>query len=488
MAKPAAGARKRKRARKMPFSARSRKSSISARSVCTAVVLTLGLAAGTVPALAEGPGVGDPYYPNDGNSGYDVQHYQVGIAWDAAKRDFLTGDTTITGVAEEDLARFNLDLEGFAVQSVTVDGIPVRSFERQGKHELVITPAQQVENGSTFKVRVRYSGKPVGEGWYRLDGGGVAAYGEPHSATAWYPANDHPSDKATFGLTATVPSDWSVVGNGLPGQTTTANGKKTFRWNEDKPLATYLSMMAIDKFDIHESTLADGTPTIFAYGTGTQRLPESEEQFPDIVSFLSSKFGEYPFSSAGSVVISPQGSGHSTALETQGKSTYSGTFFDASAVHETTHQWFGDSVSIDDWRNACLNECIAQYANQLWEESKGANIDENYLETVKENLSKPEFWGTKLYDPGPGKELDPALYHKGLLMMHAMRKTVGDDAFFGTLREWASANQYANASFPEFEKLAQQISGKDLRGFFADWAHSEHIPADQYLYSGSLHE
>ncbi len=75
--------------------------------------------------------------------------------------------------------------------------------------------------GASFAVRVTYAGTPDAEGRHTLANGGANASGEPHSATSWYPSNDHPSDKATFALTATVPDRWTTIGNGLPGPTST---------------------------------------------------------------------------------------------------------------------------------------------------------------------------------------------------------------------------------------------------------------------------
>ncbi|WP_328868242.1 M1 family metallopeptidase [Streptomyces sp. NBC_00304] len=460
----------------------------------------VGILAGSVlltavPSAATtggGSGVGDPYFPDDGNPGYDVSHYDVRVAYDPARPGHLDGDTTVTATATDRLDRFHLDLEGFQVGSVTVDGVPVRSVTRSGAHELVITPAGLIAKGAKFAVRVRYSGKPVGESWHRLTNGGVSVTGEPHSATAWYPANDHPSDKATFRLSATVPDTWTVIGNGRPGPTTSpAKGRKTFRWYEDKPLATYLSTLAIDKFTVHTSKLADGTPVINAYSPGAVIDPESEALLPEIIGFLASKFGPYPFSSAGGIVINGEadaGGNGPLALETQSRPTYSGMMFDASMVHEYAHQWFGDSVSFSDWRDGCIAECVAQYANQLWEEKGGADLDTGfYAGMVEQSEQDPGFWNVKLYDPGQGKELDPALYDKGSMMMHALRRTIGDAAFFGTLRQWQKEHRYGNATWPQFEALAKKIPGRpDLTGFFDAWAHGTTVPERKYLYPGSL--
>ncbi|MFD7640694.1 M1 family metallopeptidase [Kitasatospora sp. NPDC059795] len=449
-----------------------------------AIATALGVALTALPASAA-TGLGDPYFPDDGNSGYDVGHYDVRIAYDPARTDHLDGDTTVTARATRALDRLSLDLKGFTVASVTVNGTPARSFSRSGAHKLNVVPAQRVARGAEFTVRVRYAGRPDAEGWHTLADGGANVAGEPHSATSWYPSNDHPSDKATFSLTATVPNGWTAIGNGLPGPTTTGNGTTTFRWNEDRPLATYLSTVAIDRFTVHRAQLPDGTPVITAYSPDATVDPAAEAEQQEILTFLASKFGPYPFSSAGAIIVGAhrdQGPGP-VDLETQSRPTYSGAFFDAAVVHENAHQWFGDSVSFTDWRDGCLAECFAQYANQLWEEHKGADLDTGfYASEIAANRDNPDYWSTKLYDPGAGKELAPALYFKGALMLHALRRTVGDDAFFTTLRRWTAEHAYGNASFPQFEALAAKVSGQDLTPFFTAWAHSTTRPADQYLF------
>ncbi|GAA2988517.1 M1 family metallopeptidase [Streptomyces lactacystinicus] len=467
----------------MPATPTTRRRTAAALATATA----LGVALTALPASAAG--LGDPYFPDDGDSGYDVGHYDVRIAYDPARTDHLDGDTTVTARAVRALDRFSLDLKGFTVASVTVNGTPARSFSRSGEHKLVVVPAQRVARGATFAVRVTYAGTPDAEGWHTLRNGGANVSGEPHSATSWYPSNDHPSDKATFALTATVPDGWTAIGNGLPGPTTTADGTTTFRWREDRPMATYLATVAVDRFTVHRTQLPDGKPVITAYSPDVPIDAATEAAQPDVLAFLASKFGPYPFSSAGAIVVGESenpGRG-AAALETQSRPTYIGALYDEGVVHESAHQWFGNSVSFTDWRDGCIAECFAQYANQLWEEHNGADLDKGfYPHVVAENKDNPSFWSTKLYDPGKGKELAPALYFKGSLMLHALRRTVGDDAFFATLRRWTADHAYGNASFPQFEALAARVSGKDLKGFFDAWAHGTTLPAEEYLYPGPL--
>ena len=101
------------------------------------------LAGTTVPAYAAptpgAPGAGDVYYPDYGNGGYDVSHYDIRLRYQP-KTDLLTGTTTILASATQDLSSFDLDFV-LDTKSVLVNNRPA-TFARQGDHELVIIPTQ----------------------------------------------------------------------------------------------------------------------------------------------------------------------------------------------------------------------------------------------------------------------------------------------------------------------------------------------------------
>lgn len=443
-------------------------------SALTTVAATFGASPGA-------DGVGDPYYPQDGNGGYRVAHYDIHLDYDPAKPNFLIGDARITAVATQDLNAFDLDLDGFTIGAVSVNGQPA-TFTRTGEHELVITPAQSINRSTPMDVRVAYSGTP-GFWWMTASAeGAVHAFGEPHSATSWYPVNDTPSNKASFTLTTTVPTGWNVVGNGEPLPPVTHGGKTTFVWKENHPIASYLTGVVIDKFQLQTSHLSDGKPVYNAYlpGGGDAAKP-SADRLPEVIDFLSSKFGPYPLSSAGGIYYPGDGGG---GFETQDRPVYPAglpaSHFTA-LVHENAHQWFGDSVSVTDWRDICLKECFATYAEWLWREAKdGADLDADYLKTVAQHKTDAAFWQNPLYDPGADSFYGGA-YTVGPLMLHALRRTVGDAVFFTTLQDFQCQHRYGNATWADFEQLAHQESGRDLTGFFHAWAHSRTVPADQYL-------
>ncbi|MFE3032423.1 hypothetical protein ACFXKY_12300 [Streptomyces canus] len=111
---------------------------------------------------------------------------------------------------------------------------------------------------------------------------------------------------------------------------------------------------------------------------------------------------------------------------------------------------------------------------------------DHYRATVQEHRGDPAFWSVPLYGPRPGRELDSALYARGPLMLHALRRTVGDPAFFDLLRTWSAKYRDGNAAWPEFQALVAELSHRDLRGFFSAWAHGTQIPRDRYLYPAGL--
>jgi aminopeptidase N len=437
------------------------------------------------------PGAGDPYYPTDGNGGYDALGYRVGVGFDPATGR-LDGDTTVVAMATQDLSRFHLDLRGFEVASVQVGGEPA-TFTREGAFELVVTPARPLPAGGTFETRVRYAGIPqaakAGElganGWQRSASGGAFVLGEPHSAAFWYPVNETPRDKATFHLTARVPEGWTVVSNGREEGTSSAGGWTTSVWNEPNPIASYLTTMAVDRFSLDRGTLPDGTPLLSAYAPGAESRRRVGERVPEVLDFLASRFGPYPQSAAGGVYL---GARIGYSLETQTRPTYTQGADLLTVVHENAHQWFGDSVSVSSWADICLNECLASYAQWLWAEAKeGHDLDQRYRAAVDRYRHQRSFWEPRLYDMGPGQEFT-GVYSKGVLAVHALRRRVGEEVFTRVLREWPALHRGGNAAWPEFEGFVAEAAGEDLRGFFGTWFRGTGIPAEADLYPGTLRE
>ncbi len=420
-------------------------------------------------------GAGDPYFPKYGNGGYDVAGYDLDLRYDP-KTGKLSGRATITATATQDLSSFDFDLAHLKASKITVEGVAATS--RVSKNELTVTPAAGIPNGRKFTVVVDYAGTPdqlenkaLGNGgWIRTSNGGIAL-GQPESASTWFPVNDHPSDKATFTLAMTVPDGLEAISNGVPGPRRTKDGWTTWRWAESSPMASYLATVVIGQYRITTST-HDGKPMITAVPESmpaTSGAAKSLARTGEITDYLATMFGPYPFDANGGVVVNDDRIGY--ALENQSRPVYGGTFFtddkpnEGVVAHEIAHQWFGDSVSISRWQDIWLNEGFATYAEWLWSEHSGEQTAQQQFDKTYAAFD----WNETPGDPGPSRIFGDAVYQRGGMTVHALRKAIGDDAFFRLLKTWTGEHRDGNADTAQFIALAEQVSGKDLDGFFAAW-------------------
>lgn len=220
-------------------------------------MLSLGLGTGTAPASDHtaqfspgAPGAGDPYFGTDGNGGYDVQHYFLDVKYVPAT-DRLTGVATINARATQNLSRFNLDLQGLTVRSVSVNG-RAADWSRTAD-ELTVKPRSGLPKAKSFTTVIRYDGVPQtlgdGSGFIHTDDG-ADVIGEPHVADTWYPVNDHPSDKAAYTFKVTVPAGLEAIANGILTGRRTSRGWTTWTWDAKEPMASYLATATIGQFDV----------------------------------------------------------------------------------------------------------------------------------------------------------------------------------------------------------------------------------------------
>jgi hypothetical protein len=231
------------------------------------VALTLGVPATAPPSVAAparaavaadrgfqpgAPGIGDPYFPRDGNGGYDVRHYALSLRYQPTTGR-LAGAATIRARATQNLSRFNLDLDGLRVRSVRVNSRPA-TWTRHGG-ELTIDPnGPGLRRGKPFRSVIRYDGRPrlfnqslSTGGFFHTDDGAMVA-GQPHAASAWFPADDHPSDKATYTFRVSAPKDLQVVANGVLTHRHTTGELRTWTWQARAPMASYLATIGIGHF------------------------------------------------------------------------------------------------------------------------------------------------------------------------------------------------------------------------------------------------
>ncbi len=428
-------------------------------------------------------GIGDPYYPTYGNSGYDVQSYHLKVSYEPSSGR-LTGSETVAAKATASLTKFDLDFHGMTVNSIDINGQKA-TFTRAAD-ELVITPATAIAKGSSFTAQIEYGGVPqsitdpaLGSTGFLKTSDGALVLGEPESATTWFPVNDHPRDKALYDIELTVPEGLSGLSNGVLTGKSTKDGLTTWHWLVDSPMAPYLATLVIGHYRVTEGT-CEGKPMI----TGVAASLPSDVIDPDlartceILDFLAQQFGPYPFDAYGGIVIDDDRIGF--ALECQTRPVYSGRFWRGSSntvvlAHELTHQWYGDSVSVDTWQQIWLNEGFATYGQWLWQEHIGGTPVQTEFDR-RYNDPANAIWSIAPGAPGRDNLFSASVYQRGGMTLVALRKEVGDDKFLQIMRTWAAQQKDGLGTTDKFIALAKQISGKDLDAFFTKWLFTKGRP------------
>jgi aminopeptidase N len=439
--------------------------------------------------------IGDPYFPGLGNGGYDVEHYALELDVDM-EGDALAATARIRARALHDLASFSFDLYGLEVERVRVNGQDAR-FERTppaplldgkpGKSaELVVHPAAPLAAGDVFTAEVLYGGSPgprpdpafaflpksTGTGWKRK-GPGLHVVSQCVGAATWFPCNDHPRDKASYSFRVTVAKPWTAAANGVLTEVIEDGDARTFVFEARDLMATYLATLNVAEFGALESEGPRGIPMrIYHPLDATAEDLAVFRRQGEVLEFLELVFGPYPFEAAGGVLQHEPAAG---ALECQTLPVYGRGVGLDTVLHELAHQWFGDSVSVDLWRDLWLNEAFATYAEWLWTENTEG--PEAYDELVRRSYAALRASRTgSPYDPGVAQMFSARVYQRGPFVLHGLRREVGDESFFRILKDWVDANKNANASTAAFVAYASKCAERDLTPFFDAWLFADVTP------------
>jgi len=467
---------------------------LAVMTACGVITPAPGVGPGSAPVVARpgGDSAGDPYFPQLGNTGYDAEHYAIELTYDPATGS-INALVEITAVATEYLSSYNLDLSGLTVTSVTVDGLPTRYVRTPNQPsglgplgELTIRPEVPIGIGRRFLTVIGYHGVPQAltntappgqPGWNRTASGGAYVVSEPDGASTWFPVNDHPTDKATYVLRITAPPQLSVAANGTLVETKTQPNAKTWIWELDDPMASYLATVVIgDLVPIDGAPAPDGTPV--RHYAPSRLAPEARAAFArtgEMIGVLANTFGPYPFDSYGAVVVDRE---LGFALETQTLSVFGRDLvagdgrYEHIVLHELAHQWFGNHLSLTRWEDIWLNEGFATYSEVIWSQATDPSFD-------------ADAWARQVIARGYGRPGDPGrddlfagrVYFRGALTLHALRRELGDPAFFTVMRTWIERHGQSDATTAQFIDVAERVAGYSLDQFFQAWLYAPTAPA-----------
>jgi len=263
-------------------------------------------------------------------------------------------------------------------------------------------------------------------------------------------------------------------------------------------MAPYLATATIGQFDLRAYRTPDGLRMYDAVDPDLYQDPvdPSDPASPtygeiadgslarqgEIIDFLASQFGPYPFTTGGGIVDDAENLFF--ALEVQTRSIYPKGFFtdpingDFVVVHENAHQWYGDSVALAEWKHMWLNEGFATYAEWLWGEREGLGSTQEVFDFFYDLFPEGDpFWDVVIGDPGIPNLFNGAVYIRGAMTLQTLRNQVGDRDFFRILRAWATRRAGGNGTTGQFVALAERISGQQLDELFDAWLFTPGKPA-----------
>ena len=458
------------------------------RLLTSMLLASLGMSAAlTLPALPPPTGLppgfslplggGDSIYPALGSAAIDVTHYDLSLMSDPAS-ETLSGRAVLTLTAKQTLTQLSLDFAGPTTSEVLLDGQPAR-FVQAGEKLLILLPAA-VPAGTPLSVSVTYHGTPARPldpdlglrlGWITADDASYTL-AEPDAAHSYFPCNDLPADGASYTLHLNVPEGYQAVASGVQTGERREGTRHLYDFELPQPIPTYALGIQVGRLELVTRPAAGKTALRDAFPLdlpATLRAPF--ERTPQMLSALEHWFGPYPFAVYG---VGVTRDARLPALETATFSTFPARVQpEVVAVHELSHQWFGDSLRLGDWSDVWLNEGFATYAEALWAESLGqssAPLLKRWYDALARQPSRP------LPATTSAQLFDASSYLRGALTLHALRLHLGDDAFRTLLHSYAARFAGQSVRTADFVALVGELSGDAALAVIRPWLFQAALP------------
>lgn len=440
----------------------------------------------------------------------DLTHLQVDIDVDYAARAFKGTTVNTLSPLRNGLKEIVLHAgAALQIKSLKVDG-RTANFVRSGT-ELHIT-VDGLTKGKPFKVTIEYSAANSkgtgfgsgGGGWHwilpengRPDHVGFWTQGESAYNCEWAPTWDYPNDLATSEVRCTVQADWDVLGNGeLVSNTLSADKtRRTFDWKMTQPHATYLLSLYGGPFAIKKDTWNGVDLWYVVPKSDAAVIDDSFGNTKDMMAFFSGVLGvKYPWNKYAQSAMYDFGGGMENVTSTilgQGSLTEKrdGYFtMDSLNSHEMAHQWFGDLVTCKDWGDTWLNESFATYMQfAYFEHSRGANgyaheIDDAMSEYFQEARRYKRPISTKMY-PNADAMFDSHSYPKGGVVLHTLRRFLGDEAFYAGLNYYLTEWRHTPVESSQLRRAMTEATGINVEPFWAQWIEKPGHPVLEYSWA-----
>jgi aminopeptidase N len=431
------------------------------------------------------------FFPLSGKDGYkrnssvDIIHYDFSLSISDTS-DIIYGQAVINvnfigsiKTMEFDLKNNGTDGRGMSVHSLNFDRGLIKWMHTGNK--IIITFNDSVKAGTNGTFNIDYSGVPADGLIISKNKFGDRTFfadNWPDRARNWLPCVDHPYDKATVDFIITSPDHYEVVGSGyLVEESCMPRHTKLTHWKEDVPLATKVMAFAAAPFASRLEGNVNGIP-VWSW-VFTENRKEGFYDYAVAVkplAFYSTLIGSYPYEKLADVQSKTIFGGLENAgciFYSENSVTGQGKAEDLIS-HEIAHQWFGNSVTENDWHHIWLSEGFATYLTAVYQEKTYGK--EKLNETMKS--ARDRVTGYYLRSPRPVidtsvtdlmKLLNPNSYQKGAWVLHMLRRQLGDDIFWKGIRLYYEDFRNKNALTIDFQSVMEKVSNKDLAGFFNQW-------------------
>ncbi len=429
-------------------------------------------------------------YLNPYRSAYDVTFYDLHVRVRPADQ-FISGHNTIHFRTVEPFSQLQLDLfANMDIAEITCEGQPL-AFRREGDAVFVQLPERQVP-GSTNAICVVYSGQPVTAVNPPWEGGfvwredarfrpwiGVACEGM--GASLWWPNKDHLSEKPdSMAITCEVPAALMAVANGTLRQVTVIDSGdyRRFEWFVHYPINNYNVTINVGDYVHLRDTYQSPTGRhldldYYVLRDNREKAQQHFEQVKPMLRHFEALFGPYPFWNDGYALVETPywGMEHQSAIA-YGSDYRNNEFgFDFIILHESGHEYWGNSVSVRDHGEMWIHEGFCTYAEALFLEARdGYDTAVRYLRTQRKQIKNQEPMLGPL-DVNYRYWEDADIYHKGTWLLHTLRNWYGDSArWHAAIRALATDYAHRFISTPDVVAHFEKHTGLPLRPFF-----------DQYL-------
>ena len=432
---------------------------------------------------------------------YDVQYYHLDIKIDPDTK-FIGGSNTILFAVDSAFDRMQVDLfRNMDIEKMTLDEGPSVPFSRDSNAVFVKLP-KRLEKNSLHSLIIYYSGNPIvaknppwegGFSWVKDSTGNpwVVVTCQGTGASLWWPNKDHQSDKPDSMLVSvTVPKGLQDVSNGrLRSVTEVGGGWTRYDWFVSYPINNYCVTVNVGKFTHLTDKFINGDTLTLDYYVLPEDVQRAKMQFQDAKTMLSAfekYFGKYPFPRDGYKLIESPHNGmeHQSAIAYgnrfvggyRGRSSSEvGLKFDFIIIHESAHEWWGNSVTAKDIADMWIHESFGAYAEALYVENRfGRQESLRYINGKKQNVrnTEPIIGIYNVQHEGSGD-----MYDKGQLVLNTLRSVIDNDSlWFSILHGIQEKYKHTTTSEQEILQFVNVKTGGDYTYFFDQYLKNTKIP------------